>query len=80
MSELLTCLLEASDVFSHQQSIDLKDEEERAAREMIKVEQDRAYQASLAMDRYANDLPQSVFKMYSLNKSLLIFIFFKFQS
>ncbi|XP_034236996.1 FAS-associated factor 1 [Thrips palmi] len=51
VSELLTCLLEASDVFSHQQSIDLKDEEERAAREMIKVEQDRAYQASLAMDR-----------------------------
>lgn len=55
MSELLTCLLEASDVFSHQQSIDLKDEEERAAREMIKVEQDRAYQASLDMDRYDNN-------------------------
>lgn len=52
VSELLTCLLEAGDVFTHQQAIDLKDEEERAARESIKVEQDRAYQASLAMDRY----------------------------
>lgn len=51
VSELLTCLLEAIDVFSHQQSLDLRDEEERAARESIKVEQDRAYQASLAMDR-----------------------------
>ncbi|KAK3927093.1 FAS-associated factor 1 [Frankliniella fusca] len=51
VSELLTCLLEAIEVFQHQQSLDLKDEEERAARELIKVEQDRAYQASLAVDR-----------------------------
>lgn len=51
VTELLSCLFEAIDVFSHQQALDLKDEEDRAAREFIKVEQDRAYQASLAMDR-----------------------------
>lgn len=38
-------------MFSEQQVIECKEEEERAAREMIKVEQDQAYQQSLEVDR-----------------------------
>lgn len=39
-------------MFKEQQVIECKEEEERAVREMIKVEQDQAYQRSLEMDRY----------------------------
>lgn len=39
-------------MFVIQQTIEIKEEGERNMREMIKVEQDEAYQQSLAIDRY----------------------------
>lgn len=39
-------------MFAMQQQIEIKEEGERNMREMIKVEQDEAYQQSLAIDRY----------------------------
>jgi len=38
-------------MFALQQNIEMKEEGERNIREMIKVEQDEAYQQSLAIDR-----------------------------
>lgn len=38
-------------MFTEQQQTESKEEEQRAAREMIKVEQDEAYQQSLEVDR-----------------------------
>ncbi|XP_054278521.1 FAS-associated factor 1 [Macrosteles quadrilineatus] len=51
VNELLTSLIQAVDVFSEQQKQEVKEEDERMAREMIKIEQDNAYQASLEIDR-----------------------------
>ncbi|XP_022206141.2 FAS-associated factor 1 [Nilaparvata lugens] len=51
VSELLTSLIQAVDVFSDQQRLEVQEEDERAAREMIKIEQDQAYQASLEIDQ-----------------------------
>lgn len=51
INELLTMLIHAVDVFTEIQETESKEEEERAAREKIKSEQDRAYQASLQLDR-----------------------------
>lgn len=45
-------LIQVVDVFNDQQVIESKEEEQRAAREMIKIEQDEAYQQSLEVDRY----------------------------
>jgi len=39
-------------MFALQQQIEIKEEGERNMREMIKVEQDEAFQLSLAIDRY----------------------------
>jgi len=39
-------------MFSMHQQVEVKEEGERNMREMIKVEQDEAYQQSLAIDRY----------------------------
>lgn len=39
-------------MFALQQQVEIKEEGERNMREMIKVEQDEAYQQSLAIDRY----------------------------
>lgn len=44
------------DVFTDQQNLEIKEEEERNSREMIKFEQDRAYQASLEIDRCGNKI------------------------
>lgn len=51
VNELLTSLVQAVEVFTEQQRIDMKEEEDRAARERVKMEQDAAYQESLAADR-----------------------------
>ncbi|XP_067002925.1 FAS-associated factor 1 [Anabrus simplex] len=51
VSELLTSLIQAVDVFSEQQRLEIREEEERAARELVKREQDAAYQQSLEADR-----------------------------
>lgn len=48
---LLSNLMQTVFMFTEQQAIECKEEEERAAREMIKVEQDQAYQQSLEVDR-----------------------------
>ncbi|XP_075216778.1 fas associated factor casp [Lycorma delicatula] len=58
VNELLTSLIQAVDVFSEQQRQEIKEEEERAAREMIKIEQDQAYQASLEIDRAKEEAKQ----------------------
>lgn len=50
-NELLSQLIQVVDMFTEQQTIEHKEEEQRAAREMIKVEQDEAYQQSLEVDR-----------------------------
>ncbi|KAG8230574.1 hypothetical protein J437_LFUL004487 [Ladona fulva] len=49
--ELLPSLIQAVDVFEQQQQLEIKEEEERAARELVKREQDEAYFASLEADR-----------------------------
>ncbi|PSN41351.1 FAS-associated factor 1 [Blattella germanica] len=51
VSELLTSLIQAVDVFTEQQRIEIREEDERAARELVKREQDAAYQESLEADR-----------------------------
>lgn len=60
MNELLTSLIQAVDVFSEQQKQEVKEEEERNLREMIKFEQDKAYQASLEIDRWVNSDQNSI--------------------
>lgn len=52
ISELLSSLINAQEMFAIQQQVEIKEEGERNMREMIKVEQDEAYQQSLAIDRY----------------------------
>lgn len=52
VNELLTNLIQAVDVFQDRRRADIGVEEERQARERVKQEQDRAYQESLAADRY----------------------------
>lgn len=56
VNELLTSIIQAVDVFTDQQNLEIKEEEERNSREMIKFEQDRAYQASLEIDRCGNKI------------------------
>ncbi|XP_076220942.1 fas associated factor casp isoform X2 [Nomia melanderi] len=51
VSELLTNLIHAVDVFQEYRIADIGVEEERQARERVKQEQDRAYQESLDADR-----------------------------
>ncbi|XP_022174084.1 FAS-associated factor 1-like isoform X2 [Myzus persicae] len=51
ISELLSSLINAQEMFAIQQQVEIKEEGERNMREMIKVEQDEAYQQSLAIDR-----------------------------
>lgn len=51
VSELLTSLIQAIDVFTEQQRMEIREEDERAARELVKREQDAAYQESLEADR-----------------------------
>ena len=51
VDELMTQLLQATEMFSEQQRVEIAEEEEREARESVKREQDEAYQASLLADR-----------------------------
>ena len=52
VDELMTQLLQATEMFSEQQRVEIAEEEEREARESVKREQDEAYQASLLADRW----------------------------
>ncbi|XP_015752631.1 PREDICTED: FAS-associated factor 1-like [Acropora digitifera] len=51
LDELMTGLMSAHDTFQQAMDIEIREEEEREARELVKREQDEAYQASLRQDR-----------------------------
>uniref|UniRef100_A0A182PPG5 UBX domain-containing protein n=1 Tax=Anopheles epiroticus TaxID=199890 RepID=A0A182PPG5_9DIPT len=51
VDDLLSKLMEASDMYSEQLKIELREENERFAREQVKLEQDAAYRESLEADR-----------------------------
>ncbi|ERE83410.1 FAS-associated factor 1 isoform X2 [Cricetulus griseus] len=51
VDELMMRLMAAMEIFSAQQQEDIKDEDEREARENVKREQDEAYRLSLEADR-----------------------------
>lgn len=51
VDELMGSLINATEMFHAQQQIDIRDEEEREARERVKREQDEAYELSLIADR-----------------------------
>ncbi|XP_056460287.1 FAS-associated factor 1 isoform X1 [Gadus chalcogrammus] len=51
VDELMMRLMGAQEIFTAQQQEDIKDEDEREAREMVKREQDEAYRLSLEADR-----------------------------
>ncbi|CAG9765820.1 unnamed protein product [Ceutorhynchus assimilis] len=51
VNELLSTLIECVEVYSEHQSVEVKEEAERAEREFVKWEQDEAYKASLEADR-----------------------------
>lgn len=58
VNELLTTLIESVDIFSEHQSVEVKEEAERAERELVKWEQDEAYRASLEIDRKKEETRQ----------------------
>ncbi|XP_058830467.1 FAS-associated factor 1 isoform X2 [Topomyia yanbarensis] len=51
VDDLLSQLMEAADMYSEQLKIELREENERTAREQVKLEQDAAYRESLEADR-----------------------------
>ncbi|XP_017775062.1 PREDICTED: FAS-associated factor 1 isoform X2 [Nicrophorus vespilloides] len=51
VNELLSSMIEAVEVFSEHQKVEMKEEQERAERELVKWEQDMAYNESLEADR-----------------------------
>uniref|UniRef100_A0A182IMQ1 Uncharacterized protein n=1 Tax=Anopheles atroparvus TaxID=41427 RepID=A0A182IMQ1_ANOAO len=51
VDDLLSKLMEASDMYTEQLMIELREENERFAREQVKLEQDAAYRESLEADR-----------------------------
>ncbi|KAI4902170.1 hypothetical protein NFI96_030364 [Prochilodus magdalenae] len=51
VDELMMRLMGAMEIFTAQQQEDIRDEDEREAREMVKREQDEAYRLSLEADR-----------------------------
>lgn len=61
-------------MFAMQQQIEIKEEGERNMREMIKVEQDEAYQQSLAIDRYILTLHFNLKDQFILINLLFIYI------
>ena len=51
VDEMMTQLIQSVEMFSEQQRVEVAEEDERAARESVKREQDEAYQLSLEADR-----------------------------
>jgi hypothetical protein len=51
VNELLSSLIEAVEVFTEHQRVEIVEEKERAERELVKWEQDEAYRESLEADR-----------------------------
>ncbi|XP_066262554.1 FAS-associated factor 1 [Euwallacea similis] len=58
VNELLTTLIESVDIFSERQTVEAKEEADRAERELVKWEQDEAYRASLEADRKKEETRQ----------------------
>ncbi|XP_060519665.1 FAS-associated factor 1 [Cylas formicarius] len=51
VNELLSTLIECVEMFHEHQTVEMKEEQERAERELVKWEQDQAYRESLEADR-----------------------------
>ncbi|KAJ8928857.1 hypothetical protein NQ314_018514 [Rhamnusium bicolor] len=51
VNELLSSLIECVEVFTEHQRVEVKEEQERAERELVKLEQDLAFRESLEADR-----------------------------
>lgn len=68
VNELVTNLIHAVDVFQEQRRIDIGNEEERQARELVKSEQDKAYQESLDADRAKEEAKLNNIKMEKQRK------------
>ncbi|KAJ8978930.1 hypothetical protein NQ317_002991 [Molorchus minor] len=51
VNELLSSLIECVEVFTEHQRVEIKEEQERTERELVKLEQDLAYRESLEADR-----------------------------
>lgn len=51
VNELLSSLIECVEVFTEHQRVEVREEAERAERELVKQEQDLAYRQSLEADR-----------------------------
>ncbi|XP_061635169.1 FAS-associated factor 1 [Phyllopteryx taeniolatus] len=60
VDELMMRLMGAMEIFTAQQQEDIKDEDEREAREMVKREQDEAYRLSLEADRKKREAQERV--------------------
>lgn len=60
VDELMMRLMGAMEIFTAQQLEDIKDEDEREAREMVKREQDEAYRVSLEADRKKREAQEKV--------------------
>lgn len=56
--ELLNKLIDVIKLFSDQRDVELREEDERAARELVKMEQDAAYHESLEADRRKEEAKQ----------------------
>lgn len=51
IDDLLNKLMDAIKLYSEQRDVEVREEDERAARELVKMEQDAAYHESLEADR-----------------------------
>lgn len=58
VNELLSTLIECVEVYTEHQSVEIKEEAERAERELVKWEQDMAYRESLEADRAKEEARQ----------------------
>ncbi|XP_073259485.1 FAS-associated factor 1-like isoform X1 [Porites lutea] len=70
LDELMTGLMSAHETFQQAMDIEIREEEEREAREMVKREQDEAYQASLRQDRAKEEEKKRQEKEELLSKKL----------
>ncbi|MEE6495498.1 hypothetical protein FKM82_002065 [Ascaphus truei] len=69
VDELMMRLISAMEIFSAQQQEDIKDEDEREARENVKREQDEAYRLSLEADRAKREAQErEVAEQYRLDQ------------
>ncbi|KAL3288468.1 hypothetical protein HHI36_002913 [Cryptolaemus montrouzieri] len=59
VNELLSSLIEAVEVFKDHQKVEIKEEQERAERELVKMEQDQAFRESLEADRAKEEARRS---------------------